>query len=72
VLKARIESLEGIAADQAKQIAELSTGLEKSYGKIQDIAVKAIEGSTASHRLSAIEQHFLERKATQPQEAGKS
>lgn len=72
VLKARIESLEGIAADQAKQIAELSTGLEKSYGKIQDIAVKAIEGSTASHRLSAIEQHFLERKATPAQETGKS
>lgn len=72
VLKTRIESFEGIVAEQAKQIADLSMRLEKSYGKVQDIAVKAIEGSTASHRISAIEQHFMERKAVQPQEVGKS
>ncbi len=72
VLKTRIESMEGIVAEQAKQIADLSMRLEKSYGKVQDIAVKAIEGSSASHRISAIEQHFMERKAVQSQEVGKS
>ena len=73
VLKTKIEALEGTVTEQAKQIADLSARLEKSYGKVQDIAVKAIEGSSASQKLSAIEQHLMERKVSQsPQETSKS
>jgi hypothetical protein len=69
VLKTKIESLERMVAEQSKQVTELSAQLEKSYGKVQDIAVKAIEGSSASHRMSAIEQHFLEKKINPPQDS---
>lgn len=71
VLKTKIEGLEHTVAEQNKQITDLSAKLENSYGKVQNIAVKAIEGSSASLRFSAIEQHLLEKKAPQPQEPKK-
>jgi hypothetical protein len=40
----RIESFEHLATDQKKQIEKLSAQLEKAYGKVQDIAVKAVSG----------------------------
>jgi hypothetical protein len=71
VLKTRIESLEQTAVQQDKQITDLSQRLEKSYGKVQDIAVKAIEGSASAQRLSNLEQHLmLEKKSAKPQESG--
>lgn len=45
VLKARIESLQQTVKEQNTQIAKMSAQIEKSYGQVQDIAVKAIEGS---------------------------
>ncbi|MCX7046461.1 MAG: hypothetical protein NTX50_13375 [Candidatus Sumerlaeota bacterium] len=45
VLTSRIESLQASAKEQTQQIARLTAQLEKSYGQVQDIAVKAIEGS---------------------------
>jgi len=45
VLTAKIESLEKTVSDHAKQIQNLSQQLEKAYGKVQDIAVKAVDGS---------------------------
>lgn len=48
VLSSRIESMEQTIEKQAEQIAKLSGQLEHSYGQIQDIAVKAIEGPSPS------------------------
>jgi len=46
VLTTRIESLEKTVKQQSEQIAKLSQQLEKAYQKVQDIAVKAVEGSS--------------------------
>ncbi len=48
VLSSRIESMKQTVEKQAEQIAKLSQQLEHSYGQIQDIAVKAIEGPSTS------------------------
>jgi uncharacterized coiled-coil protein SlyX len=42
VLSTRIAGLEQVAADQKKQIDLLASQLDKAYGKVQDIAVKAV------------------------------
>jgi len=46
VLQSQIESLQRTVEEQSEQIARLTSQLEKSYGQVQDIAVKAIEGSS--------------------------
>ena len=48
VLNSRIEALQATVEKQAEQIARLSQQLEHSYRQVQDIAVKAIEGPSAS------------------------
>jgi hypothetical protein len=68
VLKTKIDSLESTVAEQAKQITALSTRLETSYNKVQDIAVKAIEGSSAAQHYNRLEQHLIDRKTTPPPE----
>ena len=45
VLASRIESFEQITKEQKKQLELLTAQLEKAYNKVQDIAVKAVEGS---------------------------
>ncbi|OKY76776.1 MAG: hypothetical protein BM485_01530 [Desulfobulbaceae bacterium DB1] len=42
VLTTRIQSLEQTAVDQKKQIDLLASQLDKAYGKVQDIAIKAV------------------------------
>lgn len=42
VFTARIEAFEGLATEQKKQIAQLTSQLEKAYGKVQDIAIQAV------------------------------
>ena len=70
VLRTKIQSLEHLVDQQNKQIADLSNRLENSYGKVQDIALKAIEGSASAQRLSNIEHHMLlEKKSKQAQES---
>lgn len=69
VLMTKIEALEKLVEDQARQIADLSSRLETSYTKVQDIAVKAIEGSSASQRFNNIEKHIMEQKLSQPQQS---
>lgn len=56
VFVSRIESLEKTVDMQAEQIAKLSGQLEKSYQKVEDIAVRAIEGSSNSKSLSNLQQ----------------
>jgi len=46
VLTARIQSLEKSVKEQADQLARLSQQQEAAYQKIQDVAVKAIEGAS--------------------------
>lgn len=45
VLSTKIDSLEKMVAVQNKQIEALSAQLENAYGKVQDIAVKAVASS---------------------------
>lgn len=45
VLNTRIEALEKLVAGQNDQIARLTQQVEKAYGQVQDIAVKAIGGT---------------------------
>ena len=56
VFISRIESLEKTVDIQAEQIAKLSGQLEKSYQKVEDIAVKAIEGSSNLKSFSSFQQ----------------
>jgi hypothetical protein len=48
VLNSRIEALQATVEKQTEQIARSSQQLEHSYGQVQDIALKAIEGSSLS------------------------
>ncbi|MCK5214306.1 MAG: hypothetical protein KAR05_03020 [Candidatus Omnitrophica bacterium] len=67
VLKTKIESLEKIAANQNTQVANLTTQLEKAYGKVQDIAVKAVDGSAKAKAFNDFSRHFSERGNKQAQ-----
>ena len=54
VLQSRIDSLQQTAKEQAQQIARLSAQIDKSYGQVQEIAVKAIEGSGSVRVISSV------------------
>jgi hypothetical protein len=54
VLTTKIESLENTIKEQNQQVAKLSAQLEKSYGQVQDIAVKAVEGSAGKVNIAAV------------------
>ena len=47
VYEARISALEAKVKEQTEQIARLTAQTEKAYTQVQDIAVKAVEGSAA-------------------------
>jgi len=68
VLTTRIESLEKTVKEQSGQIANLSGQLEKSYQKVQDIAVKSVEGSSNLKSLTSLHQLISEQTRKQPQE----
>ena len=42
----KVSSLEKVIKDQYEQISKLTAQLEKSYNQVQDIALKAVEGSS--------------------------
>jgi uncharacterized coiled-coil protein SlyX len=65
VCAGRIESLEHTVSLQAEQIAKLSDQLEKSYQKVEDIAVKAIEGSSNFKSLSSLRQLIASQEKMQ-------
>jgi len=54
VLNSRIDSLRQTVKEQAEHIEQLTTQLTRSYDQVQDIAVKAIEGSSAVKALASI------------------
>jgi hypothetical protein len=67
VLTTRIESLESTVKEQNEQIARLSQQLEKAYSQIQEIALKTIEGSSATRSLENLQQ-FISESRKQSQE----
>lgn len=63
VLKARLEAQEKQLAEQAGRVKILTEQQEKAYGKVQEIAVKAVEGSGHKQILANIEQ-LVEKSRT--------
>ncbi len=68
VLNTRIESLEKTVTEQNGQIAKLSQQVEKAYGQVQDIAIKAIEGTSHSQPLTNLQQLMAEQARKQSPE----
>ena len=73
VLKSRIEAFRQTVESQTDQIAKLSAQIEKSYGQVQEIAVKAIEGSGSAKVLASVVSQVAEssRHAAQGEGSGK-
>ncbi|HAR96203.1 MAG TPA: hypothetical protein DCR97_09610 [Deltaproteobacteria bacterium] len=61
VLRTRIESLEKSEKDQREQVAKLSQQLEKAYQKIEDVAVKTIEGASSAQSFGQFQELFAEQ-----------
>ena len=68
VLMTRIESLEKTGKDQHEQIGKLSQQLEKAYQKIEDVAMKTIEGAASAKSLSQLQQLLADQARRQGQE----
>ena len=68
VLNTRIESLEKTVTEQNEQIAKLSQQVEKAYSQVQDIAIKAIEGTSHSVPMTNLQQLLAEQTRKQSQE----
>jgi len=68
VLNARIESLQRTVKEQSEQIARLTGQLEKAYGQVQEVAVKALEGSATVKTLAALQAEASERPRRSGQE----
>lgn len=67
VLTTKIEALERTVAEQQARIATFSERLEKASGQVQDIAVKAIEGSANARSVANLQQ-LLAEQAKRPAE----
>lgn len=61
VMTAKIDALEKTVKEQAARIEKLTGQIEKSYGQVQEIAVKAIEGSSNSKSLAGLQQLLTEQ-----------
>jgi hypothetical protein len=67
VFSTRIQSLEATVKDQNERITLLNQQLEKASTQVQDIAVKAIEGSSHSKLLNQL-QSYMEEKSKKENE----
>jgi hypothetical protein len=69
VLAAKIAGLERTGAEQEHQIKRLEQQAEKAYVQIQEIAVRAIEGSASSKQLANLQQLLADqaRKVSSPE-----
>jgi len=65
VLNTRIESLDQTVKVQKEQIARYSDQLEQAYQKVQDIAVKTVEGSSQSKAIAGLQQMLAEKPRAQ-------
>jgi hypothetical protein len=68
VLSTKIASLQDSLKEQSEQIARLMGQAEKAYMQVQDIAVKAIEGSSASKSLASLQQLLADQSRRPGQE----
>jgi hypothetical protein len=64
----RIDSLEKTAKDQGERITALTTQLEAAYQKVQDIALKTVEGAPNSKSVASLQQLLEEQMRKQPAE----
>jgi len=67
VFKARIDALDKTVKEQTERIGMLSQQLEAAYQKVQDIAVKTVEGASNTKAMASFQQLLGEqaRKAAQ-------
>jgi len=56
VLKTRVDSLEKTAKEQGERISALTKQLEAAYQKVQDIAVKTVEGASNFKSVASLQQ----------------
>ncbi len=68
VLTTRITSLEQTVKEQREQITRLTQQLEKSYEKVEDIAVKAVQSASASQSSANLQQMIAEQARKQGQD----
>lgn len=61
VLTTRIGLLDQTAKEQAEQITRLQDRSDKAYGQVQDIAVRAIEGSGTAKQLTSLQQMLADQ-----------
>jgi colicin import membrane protein len=66
VLTAKIAALERTVKEQAEQIMRLEQQAEKAYAQIQEIAVRAIEGSAGNKQLASLQQMLAEQVRRNP------
>lgn len=60
VLTTRIQSLEKAVKEQSDQVDRLVQQIDKAYQQVQDIAVRAIEGSSNSKSFAGLQQLLAE------------
>ncbi len=65
VLTTRIEAFEKTVKEQGEQIAKVSGQLEQAYQKVQDIAVKTVEGSSNLKSFAGLQQLINEQTRKQ-------
>jgi hypothetical protein len=68
VFKARIDSLEKTASEQGERITVLTKQLEAAYQKVQDIAVKTVEGASNFKSVASLQQLLGEQMRKQTTE----
>jgi len=61
VFLARIAALEQTVKEQADRLVKLQQQAEKAYQQVQEIAVRAIEGSAQSKQLASLQQMLAEQ-----------
>jgi hypothetical protein len=69
VLATKIAGLERTIQEQAEQLSRLEQQAEKAYSQVQEIAVRAIEGSASTKQLANLQQLFADqvRKSSSPE-----
>lgn len=68
VLVTKIDGLEKTVKEQHEQLSRLSQQLEKSYQKVEDIAVKAVQSASAFQSATSLQQMMSEQARKQGQE----
>ena len=63
VLATKIAALERTVQEQAEQLSRLEQQAEKAYAQVQEIAVRAIEGSASAKQLAHLQQLLADQVA---------